>query len=631
MLLSITFHRNNNMKNNFTRNIKIAENISMNLNDILLIEINVRDAYVSYYNYIPEHDYEEIIGRLQPETDQVKYTTRWVFDMYKKHPQDTMAHLRTGLLHSENGTGFLDIFDRVKTLRLINGAASDINTYKTFSELRDLVSRFNVEELRGNNTQRKKRNMTDEQKAAKNDIDVVYQDEKWYVLVPRSYEAAVYWGSDTKWCTSYKDSRNFYDNYSQKGKLYININKETREKYQFHFETDSFMDSNDYRIPDPILKEIGATEGLENFYKENIHPNLLEYLIKPEMFDIVEQVMPDVFIAKKKLNMSRHLPYTLRGEYTFIDSDQYILDNMGFDEWQIYEELGVKTKCKRGNIEDFFIYERKQKMGSIFYINAVEVYEETNTVLAINNDKAYIYTKGDRDISSFTIEGSKKFGDKTALAIYDSNYDTWLFYDGDFVLDEPIYDFLRFDGEYIKYEDETSVRLMDIHGNQIFPEENEYSRIMVINDNMFFVRLLDSTASYLVDRDFKKLSKYEYSITKRCPISYEKNEYFYMVMRKDDNKINFITQDGRFLSPYIWLDDADGKLDYHCTPPDTNKPVRCMSVGYEGKDYYLDLEGRLYDSECNFLSDLSDGNVKVESKKHLLKSINENLNDIFKL
>ena len=56
-----------------------------------------------------------------------------------------------------------------------------------------------------------------------------------------------------------------------------------------------------------------------------------------------------------------------------------------------------------------------------------------------------------------------------------------------------------------------------------------------------------------------------------------------------------------------------------------------MDIEIHGKQYYLDLEGRLYDSECKFVSDLSDGNVRAEGRKHLLNSINENLNNIFKL
>ena len=175
------------------------------------------------------------------------------------------------------------------------------------------------------------------------------------------------------------------------------------------------------------------------------------------------------------------------------------------------------------------------------------------------------------------------------------------------------------------------MRLIDVYGNHILPEEYHYNRLLVVNENMFFVRFDDRTKeTYLVDKNLKKLSKYAFSLTRRKKTP-DGEDNFYIVMRKDDNKINIVTSDGRFLSPYVWFDDADGKFDYVCTPPNSKEHVRCMDIEIHGKQYYLDLEGRLYDSECKFVSDLSDGNVRAEGRKHLLNSINENLNNIFKL
>ena len=69
----------------------------------------------------------------------------------------------------------------------------------------------------------------------------------------------------------------------------------------------------------------------------------------------------------------------------------------------------------------------------------------------------------------------------------------YFFYDGEFILDKPVDDFLRFDGDYLKYEDDGSMRLIDVYGNHILPEEYHYNRLLVINENMFFVRFDDKT------------------------------------------------------------------------------------------------------------------------------------------
>jgi hypothetical protein len=80
----------------------------------------------------------------------------------------------------------------------------------------------------------------------------------WLILQPLTEKSACYLGVGTQWCTTfgpysltkeYQDRDNRYDTYSQKGPLYIMINKSNnKEKYQFHFETDQYMDSADHRI-----------------------------------------------------------------------------------------------------------------------------------------------------------------------------------------------------------------------------------------------------------------------------------------------------------------------------------------------------------------------------------------------
>ena len=56
-------------------------------------------------------------------------------------------------------------------------------------------------------------------------------------------------GSGTDWCTATGNTDNFFQDYISKGDIYIIISKSNpKEKYQFHYETDSFMDSDDLAI-----------------------------------------------------------------------------------------------------------------------------------------------------------------------------------------------------------------------------------------------------------------------------------------------------------------------------------------------------------------------------------------------
>jgi hypothetical protein len=170
---------------------------------------------------------------------------------------------------------------------------------------------------------------------------------------------------------------------------------------------------------------------------------------------------------------------------------------------------------------------------------------------------------------------------------------------------------------------------MDIYGNKILPDEYEYQRIVTVNENLFFVRFKHEKSSILVDKELNKQSKYRF-ISHRRKTSPDGEGNMYLVER-EDNKFNILLSDGTFLSPYIWFDKIDWHWNYCCIPPNEKKAVRCTSVIYANKVYYLDMEGRLYDEECKFLTYLNNEPMKVENRKYLLKSINENLNDIFKL
>lgn len=54
--------------------------------------------------------------------------------------------------------------------------------------------------------------------------------------------------------------------YNERGLLYVNINKKTGRKYQFHFQTSQFMDEQDNPIGKDIPGKIGMSQGLYDFY-----------------------------------------------------------------------------------------------------------------------------------------------------------------------------------------------------------------------------------------------------------------------------------------------------------------------------------------------------------------------------
>ena len=95
------------------------------------------------------------------------------------------------------------------------------------------------------------------------ELEKVYEDAEWVVYIPHTYAASRKIGGDTHWCTASSDDR-YFNMYTKKGPLYVNIRKSDGAKFQFHFPSKQFMDVKD----DPVdLKKFPFSKGLLNFYK----------------------------------------------------------------------------------------------------------------------------------------------------------------------------------------------------------------------------------------------------------------------------------------------------------------------------------------------------------------------------
>ena len=155
------------------------------------------------------------------------------------------------------------------------------------------------------------------QSKAKAGLEKVYEDDEWVVYVPHNHAAARRGGEGTRWCTA-SENDYYYNMYSKQGPLYINIRKSDGAKFQFHFETDQFMDAND----DPIrLNKIGLSEGIGGFYNK-IDPKFI-YRLK---FDWVSD-FKDGFAT-----------VALNDKYNFINTKGQLLSQQWFDSVRNFKE-----------------------------------------------------------------------------------------------------------------------------------------------------------------------------------------------------------------------------------------------------------------------------------------------------
>ncbi len=64
--------------------------------------------------------------------------------------------------------------------------------------------------------------------------EVVYEDDRFKIVVPKSHTASCYYGAGTKWCTSSKDNPSHFTNYDKEGKLFYILNKKVPTSNPFY-------------------------------------------------------------------------------------------------------------------------------------------------------------------------------------------------------------------------------------------------------------------------------------------------------------------------------------------------------------------------------------------------------------
>lgn len=222
------------------------------------------------------------------------------------------------------------------------------------------------------------------QSNARKNLEKVYEDNEWIVYVPHSHAAARRGGEGTYWCTA-SENKYYYNCYSKQGPLYINIRKSDGAKFQFHFESNQFMDTDD----EPArLNKIGLSEGIVDFYVK-IDPKFkfrLEFdWIKDfkEGFAIVNINDKLNFIDTEGRLLSQQwfdsmwnfsdgiAKVYLNGKYNFINTEGQFLSNQWFDwAYDFHEGFSrVRLNGKRNFINTDGQLLSQQWFDDIFELN----------------------------------------------------------------------------------------------------------------------------------------------------------------------------------------------------------------------------------------------------------------------
>lgn len=233
------------------KKVLFSESVISHIISESLLEASATEIHGKYYQDIPEQDYRQIIftdPTSNRQKDKMGKYGKWILSLYKQ------GKLKTGDIPELKDS--LTYFDKFKGKL----EKKDINQYHSVPELFNSVKQFMDNPNQATSKSDELRKMKQE------GAEKVYEDEEWLVIVPKTEQAACLYGKGTKWCTAATDGGNMFEYYNNSGPLYININKKTGRKYQFHFQTEQFMDEQDNPIGRNIPEKIGMTQGLYDFY-----------------------------------------------------------------------------------------------------------------------------------------------------------------------------------------------------------------------------------------------------------------------------------------------------------------------------------------------------------------------------
>ena len=163
---------------------------------MLLIENRVSNVKEKYN--IPVDIWEKMVSGSASISSNQKYL-EWIAKAY------------TDSSHQMGGTldMILDVVERFhrKRNRL---PRKDLYSYTSFPALKSVL-----DNLKG------RQRIIDTHEQSK----VIYEDDRFKVVVPESHDASCYYGAGTKWCTASKDNAGHFTTYNQSGKLFYILDK----------------------------------------------------------------------------------------------------------------------------------------------------------------------------------------------------------------------------------------------------------------------------------------------------------------------------------------------------------------------------------------------------------------------
>ena len=263
--------------------------------------------------------------------------------------QKREGHIWSGVLNGTLST--IEEFDRVRP----NLKKKDLYQYRDRQEVIDALESWEKEKTRNIDTHK--------------ESEVVFEDSRFKVVVPKSHAASCYYGAGTKWCTASKDATHHFTNYDKDGKLFYILDKSapTSNKYykvalnKTYKGGNTYYDAKDSVIADPediynIMSNKELMETVDEYFKFTYADELLK-ISEEEKQRELERIAREAEWARRRREREQRLEQTVarrRGNQEWSGDD---MDNIGIManalmSWLIEEEEFEDKKIEILDVED---------------------------------------------------------------------------------------------------------------------------------------------------------------------------------------------------------------------------------------------------------------------------------------
>lgn len=302
----------------------------------LLTELSGKEIYQKYYSKINYDDFLNIV-KSDPQSDVEDGEIRRI----GKYSKLLLVMYQRGGLKLED----LDKAQEYLEYVYEHKVPLDINKIKELGDLYNVVKGYIAKDAK--TFQDVLRVLSTEE------YDLKFNGKKWQIYTPFTEKASCYLGVNTEWCTTWgpyslnkkhKDRGSMYQRYHGQGPLFIMVNKEmTDEKYQFHFESNQYMDKNDHRVnTKEFLNQKDNREILYYFFPSFFREASSDELkIEMKRIDILPEELAVKVFNKAIDNVNNDLVNALMSNDEEKLSMVTSLDNIRVQEGRVYFDVGT--------------------------------------------------------------------------------------------------------------------------------------------------------------------------------------------------------------------------------------------------------------------------------------------------